>query len=434
MNFNMYVERRKKLCKFIIDKYKTDKGIVCLIANYEPASGLFRQESSFYYLTGLQEPGLILTIDLSSGSTLLFVPAYGMSRTQWMDTTFFDDLCKNPARAGIEKIVPLGNQVAGYSIHHFGHIDQYAHFIMYIQTALFAQKTIFSPCSDNPALYIPQRTLWLQLNRAIPTLQEACIDIHFLIADMRRVKNMQEIEAIFKAVEITMLAQETVAGIISNNVEEAEVHGNVRYIMCASGAMEAFPSIVGSGKNSTVLHYHSNNKSMHDGDLVVVDIGAEKNMYAADITRTYPVSGKFSDRQKEIYTMVLETQNYIASLAKPGMWLRNKEVPEQSLHHLAKVFLDKKGYGHYFVHGIGHYLGLDVHDVGSYAEPLQEGDVFTIEPGIYIQEESLGIRIEDNYWMTEKGALCLSEDLAKTIDEIELLMKTTKLKDKTTTS
>ena len=422
----MYIERRKKLCKSIIDKYNTNKGIVCLIANYEPERGLFRQESSFYYLTGLQEPGLILTIDLSSDSTLLFVPAYAISRTQWMDTSFFDNLCKNPAQTGIEKIVSLGNQVAGYSIHQFGHIDQHAHLIMYLQTALLEQKTIFSPLSDSSALYISQRTLWLQLNRVMPTLEGACIDIHSLIAEMRCVKNMQEIEAIFKAVEITILAQETVAGIVGNDVEEAEVHGTVRYVMCTSGAIEAFPSIVGSGKNSTVLHYHTNSNRMHDGDLVVVDIGAEKNMYSADITRTYPVSGKFSERQKEIYTLVLETQEYIASLAAPGMWLRNKDMPEQSLHHLAKVFLDKKGYGRYFVHGIGHYLGLDVHDVGDYAEPLKEGDVFTIEPGIYIEEEALGIRIEDNYWMTEKGVVCLSEDLAKTVDEIELLMKTTK--------
>lgn len=425
----MYIERRKKLCEQINTKYKTNKGVICLIANFEPERGLFRQESSFYYLTGLQEPGIMLTIDLASGSTLLFVPAYATARAQWMDTSFFDNVCKNPIKAGIEKIVPLGNPVHGYSLHQFGHLDYYAHFIMYLQTALLEQKTIFSLFSEDDSLYVDQRTVWLRFNRVIEGLEQAKIDVHPLIADMRRTKNAKEMETIFKAIEITMLAQEAIAAAIDDGAEEAEVHGNIKYIMCAASATEAFASIVGSGKNSTVLHYHTNNGTMHNGDLVVVDIGAEKNMYCADITRTYPVSGKFTPRQKEIYNLVLQVQEYIASLAKPGIWLKNKDVPEQSLHHLAKEFLRKKGYDRYFPHGIGHYLGLDVHDVGTYAEPLKEGDVFTIEPGIYIPEEALGVRIEDNYWMTKKGAICLSEGLAKTASEIELLMQTVKQAD-----
>ena len=157
---------------------------------------------------------------------------------------------------------------------------------------------------------------------------------------------------------------------------------------------------------------------------MVVDVGAEYDYYCADLTRTYPVSGSFTKRQKELYNLVLDTQEYVAKLAKPGMWLSNKEKPEKSLHHLAKKFLDDRGgYGKYFVHGIGHFLGMDVHDVGDIKEPLQDGDVFTLEPGIYIPEENIGIRIEDNYWIAKDGAVCLSESLPKKPDEIEAMME-----------
>jgi Xaa-Pro aminopeptidase len=141
------------------------------------------------------------------------------------------------------------------------------------------------------------------------------------------------------------------------------------------------------------------------------------------LTRTYPVSGTFSKRQKELYQIVLDTQKYVASLAKPGMWLKNKDKVDQSLHHLAVKFLAKHGYDKYFPHGIGHFLGLEVHDVGDSSVPLHEGDVITIEPGIYIPEENIGIRIEDNYWITKDGAVCLSENVFKEVEEIEEVLQ-----------
>src|SRR6185436_7465046 len=137
----------------------------------------------------------------------------------------------------------------------------------------------------------------------------------------------------------------------------------------------------------------------------------------------YPVSGTFTKRQREVYDLVLETQEYIASIAKPGMWLSNKNKPEQSLNDLAKKYLTERGYGSYFPHGIGHFLGLDVHDVGDYALPLREGDVITIEPGIYIPEENLGIRIEDDYWIVKDGVVCLSEFIPKRAEDIEAVVQ-----------
>jgi Xaa-Pro aminopeptidase len=171
------------------------------------------------------------------------------------------------------------------------------------------------------------------------------------------------------------------------------------------------------------LHSFENTRKFEEGDLVVVDIGAEYGMYSSDITRTYPVSGKFTARQKEVYNIVLETQLYVQSLAKPGIYLNNRENQESSLHHLAVKFLEKHGYEKYFIHGIGHFLGLDVHDVGNHEVPLSIGDVFTIEPGIYISEENLGIRIEDDFVITKNGCACLSENLAKQAHDIECFMK-----------
>ena len=203
------------------------------------------------------------------------------------------------------------------------------------------------------------------------------------------------------------------------------VQAGLEYMMTGAGAKPSFPSIVASGKNSTILHYSPSERIIKKGDLVVVDIGAEYNYYCADLTRTYPVSGKFTPRQRELYQLVLDTQSYIADVAKPGMWLKNKANPEQSLHHLAVSFLKERGYEQYFIHGIGHYLGIDVHDVGTYETPLQEGDVITIEPGLYLPEEKIGIRIEDNYWIVKNGAICLSEELPKSLEEIERIMQTT---------
>jgi Xaa-Pro aminopeptidase len=241
---------------------------------------------------------------------------------------------------------------------------------------------------------------------------------------MRRIKSSFEIDSIEEAVRITSLGHARAAGMVGHNVYEREIVGAIEGDFIASGAQIAFPSIVASGPQATILHYDEHNRPMQNGELVVVDIGASVNGYCADISRTYPVSGIFTDRQKELYEIVLRTQEYIASLARPGYWLSNVACPEKSLYHLAVGFLkDHGGYDLYFSHGIGHYLGLDVHDVGSYAQPLAEHDVITIEPGIYISQEGIGIRIEDNYVLTADGVNCLSTALPKKIEEIEEFMQ-----------
>lgn len=420
----VYQERRSILIQRIQKQYdnSAERGKIVLFGGFESDRQRFRQESSFFYFSGIVDPGAVLVIDIATEHTTLYIPQYGTNRALWMDNPLVADQA-SARRVGVDQIKVLGHGSAGYQFHPFFQKHEYEYFIEYIVSTIEDGAQFFTLYPHNVYEYVQQRSIIERLKNMIPTLSDVIVDISAIVAAMRRTKSMYEIEKIAKAIEITTIAQESAAQAIAHEMTESEVQASLEYMMIAAQAIPSFPSIVASGKNATILHYGTNKGTMKDGNLVVVDIGAEFEYYCADITRTYPVSGTFTKRQKEIYQIVLDTQEYIAAIAKPGYWLNNKEHPEKSLHHLAKEYLRKFGYDHYFIHGIGHYLGIDVHDVGNYTEPLKAGDVFTIEPGIYIPEEAIGVRIEDNYWMVEDELVCLSEGLPKKIVEIEALMK-----------
>jgi Xaa-Pro aminopeptidase len=420
-DFSINVLRRKDLATAVKSAYPTLAGNIILFAGFESGTTAFRQESSFYYLSGLREPGLVMVLD-AQGNTDLYIPNCDQERAKWSVSPVALTQ-KNAKNIGMAHVHYLGAQCVGYQFHPFFPETEYATLITLLKEMVSSGKTLFTLAPETPYAYIEQRLILERLKKFIPGIEKHIVDISPLVADMRRKKDMSEIERMYKAAEITTLGQEAAAQAVGDGMQECEVQAGLEYMFTGSGARNAFASIVASGKNSTVLHYHDNNGIMRNGDLVVVDIGAEYEYYCADITRTYPVSGTFTPRQRQIYDLVLATQEYIASVAKPGMWLSNKEHPEQSLNHLAKKYLEERGYGKYFVHGIGHFLGLDVHDVGDHTKPLQEGDVITIEPGIYIPEERIGIRIEDDYWIVKDGVVCLSENLPKTADEIEAMMQ-----------
>ncbi len=405
---------------------KVEKGVVLLVANFEEERYHFRQESSFYYLTGIQEPGAVALIDLNGSSATLMLPHFVGNRTQWVYQPY--ELTKEIVQQlGFHDIQTLGEPCTGYQSHPFFDKQDYAKLLERLEKVISEGGTIFTVYPPSAYGYVYQRIIIDRLKGLLPSLASHIVDISRVVANLRRSKDMREIETMYKAVHITMLAQEAAAKTIQANVPECQVQATIEYVFTGSGGHAAFPSIVGSGKYSTVLHYNVNNEVLKDGDLVVVDIGAEYNYYCADLTRTYPVSGKFTVRQKEIYSIVLDAQKYIASIAKPGFWLSSKNHPEKSLNHLAHKYIEERGYGKYFPHNIGHFLGLEVHDVGDYEKPLEEGDVITIEPGIYIAEENLGVRIEDNYWVVEDGIVCLSEELPKEPEDIELFMAEAKV-------
>lgn len=422
-DFSFYALRRKKFIEAVKAEHPGKTGAIVLFGAFEGERVAFRQESSVFYLSGLQEPGIVLFLDLN-GKMSLYVPNCVETRAKWVFSPV-PLIQENAQKLGFDEIRTLGSACVDYQFHPFFPREEYSDLLSMLEKMAQEGKTIFTFTPDNAHGYAEQRLLLQRLREFVPSISKQLVDVSPVIATMRRVKDMHEIDQMYKAVEITAVAQEAAAGAIADGMRECEVQGSLEYMMTSSGARTSFPSIVASGKNSTVLHYNINSGTMKNGDLVVVDIGAEYGCYAADLTRTYPVSGHFTKRQREVYDIVLETQEYIAGLAKPGMWLSNANFPEQSLNHLARAFLAKKGYDKYFPHGIGHFLGLDVHDVGDSMQSLQEGDIITIEPGIYIPEEQIGIRIEDDYWIVADGVVCLSENLPKTAAEIEFMVQQT---------
>ena len=294
---------------------------------------MFRQESSFYYYTGLKEPALCMTIDIATGYTVLFIPAYATDRTQWM-VSEIDQITKNPAEYMIDEVRFLGKSIKGFQAHQFDDIEMYGNLIEYFSHVLQKNK-IFTLLPKHYNGLIDQQILLMRLMNKLP-LADSIQDISSLVGMMRRKKDMYEVECVFSAVEITILAQEAAAQAIKEGICESEVQANLEYIMIGLGAQTAFPSIVASGKCGTMLHYHQNDSYLGKDDLVVVDIGAQYLGYCADLTRTYPVGRKYSDRQKELYSIVYDTQEYIADIAQAGYWINNKENPEKSLHHRAK--------------------------------------------------------------------------------------------------
>jgi Xaa-Pro aminopeptidase len=250
-----------------------------------------------------------------------------------------------------------------------------------------------------------------------------------LVAEMRKIKSAPEVALLQKAINITGQAEVDIAHNLRPGMYEYEVQAILESAFTRNGAERpGFPSIVGSGLYSTILHYEENHKRIDAGDLVVCDIGAEYSMYTADITRTFPASGKFTPRQREIYQLVLDTQTAAAAFWKPGM--KNYELHQFAAEFLKKSPLRAKDIDgqeytmdHFFIHGLGHYLGMDVHDVGDYRKPMQPGEVFTIEPGVYIQTEKLGVRIEDDYLVTPQNTLRkLSAGIPSAPYEIEKLV------------
>lgn len=232
-----------------------------------------------------------------------------------------------------------------------------------------------------------------------------------------------------KAIDATGAAQAGVARALKPGVYEYELEGDIMGTFIRSGAeRSSFPSIVGSGIYSTVLHYNKNRKKVESDELVVVDIGAEYSYYAADITRTYPSSGKFSERQREIYELVLAAQKRCEQAVEPGKTTLGNLTQVAREFFKASSLRAKDAQGaertmdYFFIHGTSHWLGMDVHDVGE-SRAVQAGDVFTIEPGIYIPGEKLGVRIEDDYDITSNGLRKLSAAIPSAASEIEQAMK-----------
>lgn len=258
-----------------------------------------------------------------------------------------------------------------------------------------------------------------------------------LMKELRSIKSALEIEVLQKAIDITHNAFVRIMKFIKPGVAEYEIEAELYHsFLMQRSSGPAYNSILASGDNARILHYVSNNQVCNDGDLILMDFGAEYGGYNADLTRTIPVNGKFTRRQKTVYNACLAIHNYAKSILKPGISIVNytDKVGEEATQQFLKIGLLKKSdiknedkenraYRKYLYHGISHHLGLDVHDLGTRTEPIKAGMVFTIEPGIYIEEEKMGVRIENNVWITKSGNKDLFEKIPITVEEIESIMK-----------
>ncbi|QDV35123.1 aminopeptidase P N-terminal domain-containing protein [Tautonia plasticadhaerens] len=399
----------------------------------------FRQRNDFMYLTGIEQPDALLLLvpegldPEGQARSVVFLPPRNPFAERWSGPQVVPG--EETARAfGLDEALPtadfearlaeaLGRDAAeegGESDADAGTGDADAD----AEAEADGPATIYThlpPRRDGEGS--PEARFRDQLEQLSPDARFE--EVSPSIASLRLIKSDAEVVLLRRAIDITIEAHRDAARVIEPGTHEYEAQGALEYAFTRNGAQrEAFASIVGSGPNSVVLHYNANRRRMEDGDLVVIDIGAEFDYYAADLTRTYPVSGRFTDRQREVYQLVLDAQRAAESAFEPGKTTIN-DLHQAAIARMKESPLrDSQGrtLERYFVHGLGHWLGMDVHDVGDYRRPIPEGAVFTIEPGIYIPEESLGVRIEDDYLAAADGLVKLSEALPSEPDEVEAMM------------
>jgi Xaa-Pro aminopeptidase len=380
---------------------------------------LFAQEENFYYLTGHNEEGAGLLIlppakgtgPASAPRETLFLPAKNPQKEKW------NGVRMSPSDPGIEARTGFAS-VKQFDTEFRSTVESVAKTNPNFYTILPYQKELGGYPHEKEVVD------WLQL--AAP--QAKLKDVRAQIGAMRQIKSPGELAFLKEAIDLTLDSHLEAMKLMRPALYEYQVAAKMVEVHARGGSeAEGYAPIVGAGPNSTALHYDKLSRKMENGDIVVLDVGAQYSGYSADITRTVPANGKFTPRQREIYEIVLGAQNAALATLKPGMDFCNKSG--KSVQKIAYSYIDTHGkdlhgksLGPYFIHGLGHHIGLNVHDAGDHCVPFQPGMVITIEPGIYIPEENLGVRIEDDVLITESGHKLLSERLPRDPDEIEKIM------------
>jgi Xaa-Pro aminopeptidase len=380
-------------------------------------SYVFMQEENFYYLTGHNEEGAALLLVPESADEkgwtgpreILYLPPRNPAEERW-----------NGPRIGPDD--PGIQEKTGFAR---------------VETFAKLRDTFAALAKNYPEIYTelpgphdegyPHAANWSQwVKDAAP--QASLKDISSAEGTLRAIKSPGELALIQKAVDPSIDAHLEAMKMVQPGLYEYQVAARMVDIHAYAGCeTEAYAPIVGTGFNSTVLHYNKLDRRIEDADIVLLDVGGQYSGYASDITRTIPANGKFTPRQREIYEIVLGAQNAAMTALKPGMTLGGKD--ETSLQKIAMDYIDSHGkdkegrsLGRYYIHGLSHHVGLDVHDPSGPSRPLEPGMVITIEPGIYIPEENLGVRIEDDVLITATGYKQLTARLPRSPDEIEKIM------------
>jgi Xaa-Pro aminopeptidase len=409
-----YRARRVELAKAM----SADSGALVLFAPTE-AEGPndlfgFRQEDNFYYLTGWAEPGAAILINSNPYAEILFLPEHNATQEKWTGPKLGPESPDAPKVTGFEKVASL---------------DKMHDELLKILPQ--PRAVIYSDLGSNGQTAASTGPVeWLRRSNSFPNYV-SFRDVRQMMGKLRMIKDAGEVQLIERATNASAAGHHAALKAIHPGVSEREISALMQYEFGKGGCERpAYAPIVGSGFFSTVLHYSDDDKIMKDGDVVVMDVAGEYAMYASDITRTAPVNGKFTARQREIYNIVLGAQEAAIQAFQLGTSKLERGTGADSLFKVAYDYINTHGkdlhgepLGKYFIHGLGHHVGLNVHDLNDPAA-LNKGMVFTLEPGIYIPEERLGVRIEDMFYIDQDGKLVmLTKGLPRTPDEVEAAMR-----------
>jgi len=379
----------------------------------------FRQDNNFYYLSGWTEPGaaLVVVSEVAAKdnaparpySEILFLPVHNVAQEKWTGPKLGADNPQASAITGFDRVENLDRMPT-----------ELARILGKIPVAIYEDSESPSAASSMD---------WLRRTNTFP-LRTSTHDLKPLLAQLRVVKDQGEVERIRHATEASIAAHWAALPMLKPGLNEHDLDVRMQYEFMKRGCERpAYAPIVGAGADSTVLHYSADDAPIGTGDVVVMDVAGEYAMYASDITRTAPADGTFTARQREIYNVVLGAQKAAMAAFKQGKTKLTGRGSD-SLFQVAYDYINTHGkdlhgqpLGQYFIHGLGHYVGLEVHDVGDTSVPVPRGAVFTIEPGIYIPEEKIGVRIEDIVWVSPDGSLVnFTAALPHTAEEIEAAM------------
>lgn len=383
----------------------------------------FRQNDNFFYLTGWPEPGAALLIvppAEAKGSAaaqpyteIFFLPEHNVLQEKWTGPKLGPKDKEAPSATGFDHVAVLDDMRT-----------ELARLLPQTSAVIYTEV---AEDGETSASTVPLG--WLKRANAFP-LRTSFRDLGPLLGSLRMYKDAGEIERVRKATNASIAGHKAAFRTVKPPSTEREISALLQYEWGKQGCERpAYAPIVGAGFNTTVLHYSDDSGPIRQGDLLLIDAAGEYSMYASDITRTMPASGKFTARQREIYDIVYGAQQAAIAAFRSGKSHLLKDQAD-SLYNVARDYIDSHGkdlhgasLGQYFIHGLGHYVGLGVHDSGDYDVPLGPGMVFTIEPGIYIPEERLGVRIEDTFYVDKDGQLIdLVADLPHTADEVERAM------------
>ncbi|WP_346889048.1 aminopeptidase P family protein [Clostridium sp. UBA1056] len=411
MNKNFFIINRQKLGEVI-----PSNSMAIFFAGQAPYKSAdetypFTPNRNFYYLTGIDEEKIIMMIVNINGkiSEILFIQESDPVMAKWVGETISEDEAKEVS--GIEDIRFLKDfesTVASY-------FDRFNMQNMYLELERQEFNIMKTP-SQNFAKELVERYPYIRIK-----------NIYHDIALLRTIKREDEIELIKKAIDITYDGIKEMWSNAKPGMKEYEVEAYFNYVLKKNGVKDfAFPTIAATGKNATILHYVDNDTTTEDGDLMLLDLGAQYKYYNGDISRTFPINGKFTERQKEVYNIVLEANEAAMRAVKPGVTTSElQDITKKVLADGCKkigLIKDDSELDKYYFHSVAHPLGLDTHDVGPRNIELKPGMIITDEPGLYIEEEGIGVRIEDDILVTEDGYVNLSAHIIKSVEDIEEFM------------